>query len=99
MRVKAANAFAWPIALCLILHRLIVLARTGSVTDDFTTVWSAARRFVERVPVYNEIYHHVNPHYLYNPGATLLLSPLGLITSVDAARPWFILANAISTLR
>ena len=98
MRVKAANAFAWPIALCLILHRLIVLARTGSMTDDFTTVWSAARRFVERVPVYNEIYHHVNPHYLYNPGATLLLSPLGLITSVDAARPWFILANAIAII-
>lgn len=82
----------------LVLHRLIVLARAGSVTDDFTTVWSAARRFVERVPVYNEVYHHVNPHYLYNPGATLLLSPLGLIPSVEAARPWFILANAVAII-
>ena len=98
IRVKASNALAWPIAVALILHRLMVLARTGSVTDDFTTVWSAARRFVERVPVYNEVYHHVNPHYLYNPGATLLLSPLGLIDSVDAARPWFILANAAAIL-
>lgn len=92
----AANAFAWPVALMVIVHRLFVLARAGSVTDDFTTVWSAARRFVERVPVYNEVYHHVNPHYLYNPGATLLLAPLGLIPSVDAARPWFVLANAVA---
>ena len=94
----AANAMAWPAAVVLIVHRLAVLARTGSVTDDFTTVWSAARRFVERVPVYNEVYHHVNPHYLYNPGATLLLAPLGLIPSVDAARPWFILANTVAII-
>ncbi|UIZ93362.1 DUF2029 domain-containing protein [Corynebacterium sp. CNCTC7651] len=85
---------AWPLAVLLIIHRLAVLARTGSVTDDFTTVWSATRRFVERVPVYNEVYHHVNPHYLYNPGATLLLSPLGLIPTMEAARPWFIALNA-----
>lgn len=89
---------AWPVAVVVIVHRLAVLARTGSVTDDFTTVWSATRRFVERVPVYNEVYHHVNPHYLYNPGATMLLSPLGLIPSVDAARPWFILANAVAVI-
>ena len=67
---------AWPLAVILIVHRLFVLARTGSVTDDFTTVWSAARRFVDREPVYNEIYEHVDPHYLYNPGATLLLLSL-----------------------
>ena len=91
---RAANALAWPLAVLLIIHRLAVLARTGSVTDDFTTVWSATRRFVERVPVYNEVYHHVNPHYLYNPGATLLLSPLGLIPTMEAARPWFIALNA-----
>ena len=90
------NAFAWPVAVLLIVHRLAVLARAGSVTDDFTTVWSAARRFVDRVPVYNEVYHHVDPHYLYNPGATLLLAPLGFLDSVEAARPWFILVNAVA---
>ena len=95
---RAGNAIAWPLAVLLILHRLVVLARTGSITDDFTTVWSATRRFVERVPVYNEVYHHVNPHYLYNPGATLLLSPLGLIPSVEAARPWFVLLNALAII-
>lgn len=90
----AVTAAAWPVAVLLVLHRLFVLAREGSVTDDFTTVWSAARRFVERVPVYNEIYSHVDPHYLYNPGATLLLSPLGLISDVATARPLFIAVNA-----
>ena len=90
----AITAAAWPIAALLVVHRLFVLARAGSVTDDFTTVWSAARRFVERVPVYNEVYSHVNPHYLYNPGATLLLSPLGLISDIDLARPLFIAVNA-----
>lgn len=90
----AIAAAAWPVAVLLVLHRLFILARAGSVTDDFTTVWSAARRFVERVPVYNEVYSHVNPHYLYNPGATLLLSPLGLISDIDLARPLFIAVNA-----
>ncbi|WP_370642136.1 glycosyltransferase family 87 protein [Corynebacterium sp. ACRPY] len=89
----AIAAAAWPVAVLLVLHRLFLLARAGSVTDDFTTVWSAARRFVERVPVYNEVYSHVNPHYLYNPGATLLLSPLGLISDIDLARPLFIAVN------
>lgn len=90
----AIAAAAWPVAVLLVVHRLFILARAGSVTDDFTTVWSAARRFVERVPVYNEVYGHVNPHYLYNPGATLLLSPLGLISDINLARPLFIAVNA-----
>ncbi|OIR45533.1 arabinofuranosyl transferase [Corynebacterium sp. NML130628] len=93
----AARA-AWPLALLLIIHRVVILARQGSQTDDFTTVWAAARRFVERVPVYNEVYHHVDPHYLYNPGATLLLSPLGLFSDASLIRPLFILANVVAIL-
>ncbi len=92
------NAIAWPLAILLVIHRVFVLARTGSITDDFTTVQTAARRFIERVPVYNEIYHHVNPHYLYNPGATLLLSPLGFTADTAAIRPWFIGANAMAII-
>lgn len=93
-----ANYVAWPIALLIVIHRVFVSAWTGALTDDFTTVWSAAKRFVDRVPVYNETYHHVDPHYLYNPGATLLLSPLGLAPSIDVARPLFILANAAAII-
>lgn len=92
--LRIAALAAWPAAPLIVAHRIIVLAWTGSATDDFTTVWSAARRFVERVPVYAEAYHHVDPHYLYNPGATLVLSPLGLASNVDLARILFILVNA-----
>ncbi|WP_026196024.1 glycosyltransferase family 87 protein [Corynebacterium lubricantis] len=95
---RVGNAIGWPVAIFLVTHRLVVLAWTGSATDDFTTVQTAARRFVERVPVYDEIYHHVNPHYLYNPGATLLLSPLGLVADSDVIRPWFILLNAVAII-
>ena len=94
----AANAAAWPLALLLTIHRVAVLARHGSQTDDFTTVWAATRRFVERVPVYNEVYHHVDPHYLYNPGATLLLSPLGLFDDASLIRPLFVLVNTAAIL-
>ena len=95
---RATRAGAWPLAVLLIIHRVFVLARQGSPTDDFTTVWAATRRFVERVPVYNEVYHYVDPHYLYNPGATLLLSPLGLSADPNAVRPLFILANALAII-
>lgn len=90
----AASAFLWPLALLLVMHRVFAVALPGTVTDDFTTVWSAARRFVLREPVYNELYHHVDPHYLYNPGATLLLSPLGFVENMDAVRALFIIVNA-----
>ncbi|WKD57544.1 Alpha-(1-_3)-arabinofuranosyltransferase [Corynebacterium capitovis DSM 44611] len=93
---KVALSVAWPLALFVIVHRLVALAWPGSLTDDFTTVWSAARRFVERVPVYNETYHYVDPHYLYNPGATLLLSPFGFLGDVSIARVIFVGLNAIA---
>ena len=48
-----ANAFLWPLAALLVIHRIFAVALPGTVTDDFTTVWSAARRFVLREPVYN----------------------------------------------
>ncbi|MBG6121741.1 glycosyltransferase family 87 protein [Corynebacterium aquatimens] len=95
---SVGNAFAWPLAILLIVHRVVALAFPGKRTDDFTTVWSAARRFVERVPVYNENYSHVDPHYLYNPGATLLLSPVGVFADADTVRPLFIIANAFAII-
>lgn len=95
---RVGRAVAWPLAVALVLHRVLVLALNGSVTDDFTTVYSAVRRAVEGVPVYNEVYHHVDPHYLYNPGATLLLAPLGWLTDIDAARTAFILVNAAAVI-
>lgn len=95
---RVGRAVAWPLAVVLALHRVFVLALNGSVTDDFTTVHSAVRRSLDGVPVYNEIYHHVDPHYLYNPGATLLLTPLGWLTDIDAARAAFIVVNAAAVI-
>ncbi|WP_244429036.1 glycosyltransferase family 87 protein [Corynebacterium halotolerans] len=91
---RVGNAVAWPLAVILVIHRIAVLAVNGSVTDDFTTVYSAVRRFLDGVPVYNEVYHYVDPHYLYNPGATLLLSPLGMVGNFELARLAFIVVNA-----
>lgn len=91
---RVVAAVAWPVAIVLVLHGILVLAANGSVTDDFSTVHAAIRRFLTGTPVYNEAYHHVDPHYLYNPGATLLLTPLGLIPDASLARGLFVLANA-----
>lgn len=93
-----ANAAAWPVAVLLIFHGVFILAANGSVTDDFTTVHSAIRRFLEGTAVYNEDYHHVDPHYLYNPGATLLLAPIGFISDMGLARALFIIANAAGVI-
>ncbi|WP_370625773.1 glycosyltransferase family 87 protein [Corynebacterium sp. TAE3-ERU16] len=91
---RVARMVFWPLSLMLIVHRVLVLSVNGSVTDDFSTVYYALRRFHEGVPIYNETYHHVDPHYLYSPGATLALSPLGLLTDFSSARMWFICLNA-----
>ncbi|AKE41361.1 glycosyltransferase family 87 protein [Corynebacterium kutscheri] len=88
----------WPLALMLVAHRTIVLAINGDTTDDFSTVYNALRRFLEGVPVYNEVYLHVDPHYLYNPGATLLLSPMALFGHFFLARCLFIALNTAAII-
>lgn len=72
---------------------MLVDSFNGAVTDDFTTVYSALQRFLDGENVYQQIYHHTDPLYLYNPGATLLLSPLGFVTHAGIARALFIFAN------
>ena len=91
------TAAAWPAAILLVLHRVFVLAFTGTVTDDFGTVYRAIRRFWEGAAVYEQDYSSVEPLYLYNPGATVLLSPMGLV-SEEHARSAFILANAAAII-
>ncbi len=91
---RYANPIAWPLAVWTILEVVCAQAVIGSQTDDFTTVHSAARRMLEGVPVYSENYRFVDPHYLYNPGATAILAPLGLAADVPTARMIFILLNA-----
>ena len=87
------NAAAWPVAILLVLHRVFVIARNGTPTDDFTTVYNAVTRMGNGQPVYEQAYNHVDPLYLYTPGATLLLAPLGHL-NFSLARGLFIVANA-----
>ncbi|AEQ06748.1 DUF2029 domain-containing protein [Corynebacterium pseudotuberculosis] len=88
----------YPLAIGLVIYSVAVLGVNGSITDDFSTVYNALRRFIDGVPVYNETYYFVDPHYLYNPGATVLLSPIALGTNFAFQRLMFIIANAASII-
>ncbi|MBV7281031.1 glycosyltransferase family 87 protein [Corynebacterium sp. TAE3-ERU30] len=88
----------WPIALVIIAYRVAIQAAAGGRADDFSTVYFAIRRHLDGVNVYSEDYSTVDPHYLYNPGATLILSPLGWSTDWTTARMLFICANAVAII-
>lgn len=88
----------YPLAIGLVIYSVAVLGVNGSITDDFSTVYNALRRFLDGVPVYNETYYFVDPHYLYNPGATVLLSPIALGTHFAFQRLVFIIANAAAII-
>lgn len=95
---KILTAAAWPLAVVLALHRTVITAFNGTATDDFTTVYNALSRALAGLPVYDQAYHHVDPLYLYNPGATLLLLPMGLVDNFDAVRYAFIIVNSLAII-
>ena len=95
---RALNFFLWPIAVVIIIHRTWILPQTDHPTDDFYPVWSAIQRFASGLPVYSENYLTTDPHYLYSPGGTLLLSPLSLWSSIDDARVFFALAQSAAII-
>ncbi|HEX2285848.1 MAG TPA: arabinofuranan 3-O-arabinosyltransferase, partial [Mycobacterium sp.] len=78
-------------------HRSYVLATNGYITDDFGPVYRAVVNFKMGWDIYNEHFNHVDPHYLYPPGGTLLLAPFGYMP-VDASRYWFIFFNTVAIL-
>lgn len=88
---------AWPLAIMTVIHRVVISPFNSHPTDDFTTVWSALHRFVTGAAVYAEDYTTDDPHYLYSPGGTLLLSPLGMVSS-SVGRHGLIVADAIAVL-
>ena len=92
------NAVTWPLAIVLALHRTFITAFNGTATDDFSTVYNALTRALTGIPVYDQAYNHVDPLCLYNPGATLLLMPIGLVDNFDAARHAFIIANGLAII-
>jgi len=85
----------WPIAILAVIHRSYILATNGYITDDFGPVYRAVINFKLGLPVYDENFNHVDPHYLYPPGGTLLMAPFGYLP-VDASRYWFIFFNTLA---
>ncbi|MDP0397628.1 glycosyltransferase family 87 protein [Tsukamurella strandjordii] len=87
----------WPLAILTLLQRLIVLVPNRAKTDDFTTVYTAAVRFLRHEPVYVENYDTVDPHYLYAPSGTLLMAPFGYFDP-ETARNIFVALSTIALL-
>ncbi len=91
------RSILWPLAIMSVFHRTYVLATNGYITDDFGPVYRAVINFKMGWDIYNENFNHVDPHYLYPPGGTLLLAPFGYLP-VDASRYWFITFNTVAIL-
>ena len=89
------RSILWPIAILFIIHRSYVLATNGYITDDYGPVYRAVVNFKMGWDIYNEHFDHVDPHYLYPPGGTLIMAPFGYLP-VDASRYWFITFNTIA---
>lgn len=87
----------WPLAIFTVFHRVLVLAVNGHITNDFRPVYQAALDFVNLRPVYTSNLNSVDPHYLYPPSGSLLMSPLAYFDPTTS-RYLFILANAIAIL-
>jgi arabinofuranan 3-O-arabinosyltransferase len=89
------RSILWPLAILFIIHRSYVLATNGYITDDYGPVYRAVINFKMGWDIYNEHFNHVDPHYLYPPGGTLLMAPFGYLP-VDASRYWFITINTVA---
>ncbi|RAV31855.1 glycosyltransferase family 87 protein [Corynebacterium heidelbergense] len=83
----------WPLAAMSFIHKVLLVPQNKHETDDFTTVWEALHRFRAGIPVYSENYNTVDPHYLYSPGGTLLLSPLTALPGPGLGRLFYIAVN------
>lgn len=80
-----------------VLHRVVVKAVNGYITDDYRPVYNAALAFLNGKPVYTANFNWVDPHYLYPPSGTLLMAPIAIIDP-EKSRWLFILANAVAIL-
>lgn len=92
-----ARHVLWPLAIFTVLHRVLVLAVNGHVTNDYRPVYEAALNFVNRRPVYTSDLSSVDPHYLYPPGGSLLMSPIAFFDPTTS-RYLFIVGSTIAIL-
>ena len=85
----------WPVAIMSIIHRSVVLTANGNITDDFKPVYRAVLNFRQGVPIYNEHFDYVDPHYLYPPGGTLIMAPFGYLPFSES-RYLFVFVNTVA---
>lgn len=89
------RSILWPLAIMSVIHRSYVLVFNRYITDDYAPVYRAVINFKFGWDIYNEHFNHVDPHYLYPPGGTLIMAPFGYIPEV-ASRNWFIFFNSVA---
>lgn len=80
------------------LIRAVLVAPGENDGTDFVPIWDAVQRYVHGIPVYNEDYSTLDPHYLYSPGANVVLAPLALFGTFTIARWAMIAATAASVI-
>src|SRR6201995_5880959 len=83
----------WPVAIMAVIHRTVVVATNGNITDDFKPVYRAVLNFRRGWDIYNEHFDYVDPHYLYPPGVTLVMAPFGYLPFAES-RYLFIAINS-----
>ena len=74
----------------------VVWSPAGTTGSDFDPIWNAVDKYVHGQPVYDEDYSTLDPHYLYSPGATFLLGPIGWLPGRDIARTIMMWLGAVS---
>lgn len=90
---KQLTVGLWIIAIVAVLAT--VSSSIHEYTDDFNNVYQSLRNFVTGENVYWEDYYGNNdPHYLYSPAATVILSPFALIGHYGMAHVVFSGINA-----
>lgn len=91
------RAILWPLAIMAVIHRSYILVFNRYITDDFAPIYRAVINFKFGWDIYNEDFGHVDPHYLYPPGGTLIIAPFGYLPEV-ASRNWFIFFNTVAII-
>ncbi|QCB28296.1 glycosyltransferase family 87 protein [Corynebacterium endometrii] len=86
---KTAMKALWLAAVVGLFH-VLVWSTWGTHGPDFDPIWNAVDKYVNGEPIYTADYSTQDPHYLYSPGATFLISPIGLLPGRDIAR-WIML--------
>ncbi|MFI6219988.1 glycosyltransferase family 87 protein [Nocardia salmonicida] len=87
----------WPLALVTVADMVLYKAIPGHHTNDFAPVHNAVSAFLRHEPVYTANLSSVDPHYLYPPGGTLLLAPIGLLDAANG-RTVFLLLNLLAAV-